>query len=308
MEKILVTGASGMVGTALKEAIPNAIFVNSKMCDLRDKESTERLFYNKRPDKVIHLAAKVGGIKANSENLGSFFYDNITMNTNVLEASRKYSVKKVLSLLSTCIYPDKSTYPLTEEQIHNGLPHSSNYAYAHAKRMLDIHSQAYRDQYGCNFITVVPNNLFGENDNFHLENSHLIPAIIRKVFEAKENNSDIVLWGDGTPLREFTYSKDLAKIILLLLNEYDERAPINVGNTHEYTIKEVAETIMKVMKYEGKIIWDESKPKGQFRKPSDNSKLLNLGWNKKDYTPFETAILNTCEWFTKNYPNVRGIT
>ena len=163
----------------------------------------------------------MGGLKANLNNLGSFYYENIIINSNVLEASRKFNVKKVVSLLSTCVYPDKITYPLTEEQIHNGKPHDSNYGYAYAKRMLDVQSQAYRDQYGCNFITAIPNNLFGENDNFDLENSHLIPAIIRKVHEAKMNNSDIILWGDGSPLREFTYSKDLAKIILFLLNNYD---------------------------------------------------------------------------------------
>ena len=173
--------------------------------------------------------------------------------------------------------------------------------------MLDIQSQAYRDQYGCNFITVVPNNLFGEHDNFDLENSHLIPAIIRKMYEAKEKNKDVVLWGDGKALREFTYSKDLSRIVLLLLQEYNERGPINVGSTNEYTIKEVAETIADIMNFQGKIIWDETKPKGQHRKPSDNSKLLNVGWDKSDYTPFKKALENTCNWFIENYPNVRGV-
>jgi GDP-L-fucose synthase len=229
------------------------------------------------------------------------------MNTNVLEMARKYKTKKVISLLSTCVYPDKVSYPLTEEQIHNGPPHKSNYAYAYAKRMLDIQSKAYREQYGCNFITVVPNNLFGEHDNFDLENSHLIPAVIRKIYEAKEKNKDVILWGDGKAKREFTYSKDLSRIVLLLLQEYNEREPINAGNTNEYTIKEVAETIADIMNFDGKIIWDETKPKGQHRKPSDNSKLLNMGWNKSDYTPFTEALENTCEWFIENYPNVRGV-
>ena len=173
--------------------------------------------------------------------------------------------------------------------------------------MLDIQSQAYRDQYGCNFTTLVPNNLFGEHDNFDLENSHLIPAIIRKICEAKEQNKDVVLWGDGKALREFTYSKDLAKIVLLLLDKYDEREPINVGNTNEYSVKEVAETIADIMSFDGKIIWDETLPKGQHRKPSDNSKLLNMGWDKSDYTPFKEALENTCNWFIENYPNVRGV-
>jgi len=307
MNNILVTGGSGMIGGALRDLMPEATFIDSKMYDLRNQLDVGYLFINTKPDYVIHLAAKVGGVKANVENLGSFYYDNMMINTNVLDAARKYKTKKVLSFLSTCIYPDEVVYPLTEEQIHDGPPHSSNYAYAYAKRMLDVQSQAYRAQYGCNFITVVPNNLFGEYDNFDLENSHLIPAIIRKVYEAKEENKDVVLWGDGKALREFTYSKDLAKIVLLLLDKYDEREPINVGNTNEYSVKEVAETIADIMSFDGKIIWDETMPKGQHRKPSDNSKLLNMGWDKSDYTPFKKALENTCNWFIENYPNVRGV-
>ena len=307
MTDILITGGSGMLGSSFKEFVPNAIFVSGSMCDLKKIEDVECLFAEKTPKYVIHLAAKVGGLKANLNNLGSFYYENIIINSNVLEASRKFNVKKVVSLLSTCVYPDKITYPLTEEQIHNGKPHDSNYGYAYAKRMLDVQSQAYRDQYGCNFITAIPNNLFGENDNFDLENSHLIPAIIRKVHEAKMNNSDIMLWGDGSPLREFTYSKDLAKIILFLLNNYDGREPINVGNTNEYSVKYVAEVIAKIMKFKGNIIWDPSQPKGQHRKPSSNKKLLDLNWDLKSYTSLEESLQNTCDWFVENYPNVRGV-
>ncbi len=307
MKKILITGGSGMVGNSLQEYLPEAYYVSSKECDLRVYDGVKYLFNSIKPDYVIHLAAKVGGVKANSDYLGDFYYDNITMNNNILEVSRQKNVKKVVSLLSTCIYPDKVNYPLTEDQIHAGPPHKSNYAYAYAKRMLDIQSQAYRDQYDCNFITAVPNNLFGEHDNFHLEESHLIPAIIRKMYEAKQNNKDVVLWGDGKTKREFTYAKDLSKIVLLLLQEYNDKEPINVGNTNEYTIKEVAETIADIMNFKGEIVWDESKPKGQHRKPSDNSKLLNMGWGSEDYTPFKKALQNTCNWFIENYPNVRGV-
>ena len=299
--------ASGMVGNALTEILPTAFFLNSKKYDLRHTHEANYIFARYQPTHVIHLAAKVGGVKANSEKLGSFYYENIMINTNVLEAARKFNSKKVLSLLSTCVYPDSANYPLTENQIHNGEPHASNYGYAYAKRMLDIQSKAYREQYGCNFMTIVPNNLFGEYDNFHLEESHLIPAIIRKIYEAKEKGGKVVLWGDGMALREFTYSKDLAKIIVFLLDEYNECEPINVGNTNEYTIKEVAETIADIMSFDGKIIWDETKPKGQPRKPSDNSKLLSMGWPKNDYTSFRKALENTCTWFVKNYPNVRGM-
>ena len=307
MEKVLVTGGSGMIGCALKEQIPDATFINSSMYDLRNPLDVNYLFITEKPDHIIHLAAKVGGVKANSNNLGAFYYDNIMINTNVLEAARRFKTKKVISVLSTCIYPDSVQYPLTEEQIHNGPPHSSNYAYAYAKRMLDIQSQAYRDQYKCNFITIVPNNLFGEHDNFDLENSHLIPAIIHKIYEAKQKNKDVILWGDGKPLREFTYSKDLAQIMLLLLDKYDERTPINVGNTKQYSIKQIAKMIANIMDFKSDIKWDISQPKGQHKKPSDNSKLLKMGWEEKDYTPFKKALENTCKWFVENYPIVRGI-
>jgi GDP-L-fucose synthase len=304
---ILVTGGSGMVGNSLKEIVPDALYISSQNCDLRSEQDVRYMFKHLKPTKVIHLAAKVGGVKANSEQLGQFYTDNIHINTNVLHCSMVYKVEKVLSLLSTCIYPDIVSYPLTEEQIHNGPPHESNFGYAYAKRMIDVQSRAYRKQYGCNFITAVPNNLFGEHDNFDLNNSHVIPAIIRKMYDAKDNNEDVVLWGDGTPLREFTYSKDLAQILLFLLDSYNNENPINVGNTKEYTIKQIAELIAVKIGFNGKIVWDKSKPNGQYRKPSDNSKLINLGFDKNNYTDFNIALTNVCDWYKLNYPKIRGI-
>lgn len=306
MVRTLITGGSGMVGAALKRVYPEGIYVSSRDFDLRIATQAEGMFAEYAPDQVIHLAAKVGGIQANMDNLGDFYRENILINSNVLEAARKYEVKKVVSMLSTCIYPDKVTYPLTEEQIHNGPPHSSNYAYAHAKRMLDIQSKAYRAQYGCNFITAVPNNLFGENDNYDLNDSHVMPAIMHKMFIAEQNKEDVTLWGDGSPLREFTYSFDLANILLFLLDFYDGKEPLNVGNTGEHSIKEVAELIAKHMNFSGTIVWDTDKPSGQYRKPSDNSKLIQIGWRPEMYTNFEKAIEESCKWFLKNYPNVRG--
>ena len=306
-KKILVTGGTGMVGAALQRVIPDATFLSSLDCDLRDSKRTRIMMQEQKPDAVIHLAAKVGGIKANMENLGDFYRENILINTNVLEASHLNNVKKVVSLLSTCIYPDKVTYPLTEDQIHNGPPHRSNYAYAYAKRMLDIQSQAYREQYGCNFVTAVPNNLFGENDNYDLNDSHVIPAMIHKMYLAKQNNESVVLWGDGSPLREFTYSFDLAKVLMFLLENYDGVEPLNVGNTGEHSIKEVAELVAQNIGFDGEIIWDTSKPKGQFRKPSDNSKLIELGWNSDSYTSFDDAMKASCEWFLNNIRNARGV-
>jgi GDP-L-fucose synthase len=304
---ILVTGGSGMVGNALKEVLPDAFYISSDNCNLTSENDTKYMFKHLKPTKVIHLAAKVGGVKANMEQLGEFYTDNIRINTNVLHYSMVYKVEKVLSLLSTCIYPDTVTYPLTEEQIHNGPPHESNFAYAYAKRMIDVQSRAYRKQYGCNFITAVPNNLFGEHDNFDLNNSHVIPAIIRKMYEAKQKNEDVILWGDGTPLREFTYSKDLAQTLVFLLDNYNNENPINVGNTNNYSIKQIAELIALKLQYKENIIWDTSKPSGQFKKPSNNSKLIQLGFDKNGYTNIDIALTNTCNWFRLNYPNIRGI-
>ena len=306
MKKILITGGSGMIGYALKKVKPDATFVSSRDFDLRLIEQVETMFAMYEPDQVIHLAAKVGGIKANMENLGDFYRENVMINTNVLECAKKYEVEKLVSVLSTCIYPNKVTYPMTEGQIHAGPPHESNYAYAYAKRMLDVQSQAYRDQYGCNFITAVPNNLYGENDNYDLNDSHVIPALIHKMHKAKQKDENVVLWGDGTPLREFTYSKDLANILLFLLEHYDGKEPINVGNTGEHSICWIAQLIARNLDFNNSIIWDTDKPAGQHRKPSSNEKLLQLGWREDMYTELEAGIEHACNWFLENYPNVRG--
>jgi GDP-L-fucose synthase len=307
MSKILVTGGSGMIGTALKQDLESAVYISSQDYNLIKSEQCEQMYKDHKPDCVIHLAAKVGGIKANMDKLADFYYENTMISTNVLHYAKEYNVKKVLSVLSTCVYPDVVSYPLVEKDIHNGEPHQSNFAYAHVKRMADIQSRAYRRQYDCNFVTIVPNNLFGENDNFDLEDSHVLPAIIRKIYEAKKSNSSVYLWGDGSPLREFTYSKDLSKIILFLLDKYNDETPINVGNTKEYSIKNVANMIAEILDYNGEIVWQTDMPKGQYRKPSDNSKLISLGWKQEKYTDFYESLSNVCGWFEKNYPNIRGI-
>jgi len=306
MAKILVTGGTGMIGNAVKNILPEAVYISSKDYNLLDFKQAEKMFSDHNPDYVIHLAARVGGVKANYDNLGSFFIDNVRINTNVLDFAMKYNVKKVISLLSTCVYPDSVEYPLTEDQISSGEPHYTNFAYAYAKRMLDVQSRALRKQYGCNYITAIPNNLFGAHDYFHLEDSHVIPAIIRKIHEAKTQGTVPEFWGDGMPRREFTYSEDLANILLFLLDKYDGEHPINIGNTEEYSIFEVVNLVSEILDYDGPIKWDETKLSGQFRKPSSNKKLIDLGWKKELYTDFRKALKNTCEWFIMNYPNVRG--
>ena len=268
----------------------------------------DEMFYHNPVDAVIHLAAKVGGVKSNTDYVADFFHQNVLINTNLLSAANEYNIEKVVSLLSTCIYPDDATYPLTENQIHNGEPHISNFGYAYAKRMLDIYSRSIRQQYNRNYICAVPNNLYGPYDNFDLHNGHVIPAIIRKVWEAKINNNPFVeCWGDGIPLREFTYSEDITKIMLFLLDNYNEATPINIGNMEEHSIEMVVKIICLILEYDGTIQWRTDMPTGQYKKPSSNEKLLNLGWKKEYYTSLQKGLTKTCEWFIMNYPKIRGI-
>jgi len=308
LNDFLITGGSGMVGKSFLDKLPNAIYISSEQYDLRDPVQASNMFEEYRPRFVIHLAARVGGVLANMNNLGSFYYDNVMMNTNVLESARIFETEKLISCLSTCIYPDQVTYPLTEDQIHNGAPHQSNYSYAYTKRMIEIQSRAYKEQYGCNFISMAPNNLFGQFDNFSLEGSHVIPAMIRKIYEAKLNNTRAEFWGDGTPLREFTYSQDIPDVALFLLEKYDSPDVINVGNSHEVSIKYAVSKVQEYFDFGGEIFWDTTKPMGQFRKPSSNKKLLDLGWQEENYTSMEKGLKETCEWFIMNYPNnIRGV-
>ena len=291
-----------MIGSAFKKVVPNAVYLT--------RAELHNDFYDAGGKNIIHLAAKVGGVKANTDEIGEFYRINSVINQKLLHTAYQKGATKVVSLLSTCVYPDEPyvIYPLTEDQLHLGPPHQSNFGYAYAKRMVDVMSRAYRQQYGCNFITAIPNNLYGENDNFDLENSHVIPAIIRKVWEAKLNDKPFVeCWGDGTPLREFTYSEDIAKILLFLLENYDEADPINIGNTEEYSIREVVEMICSILEYDGAVRWNTNMPQGQFRKPSSNQKLLDLGWDKKCYTSLEKGLTKTCKWVILKYPDIRGV-
>lgn len=307
-KKILITGGSGMVGCSFKNINTehDLILVGSKDCNLIDYNQTFKMFGYYKPDAVIHLAAKVGGVKGNSEYVADYYHENIIINTNVLNISKRFGVKKVVSLLSTCIYPDNACYPLTEDQIHNGEPHESNFGYAYAKRMLEVQSRAIRSQYALNYITAVPNNIYGPKDNFDLDSGHVIPSMIRKFYEAKKNNSNVVLWGSGQPLREFTYSTDIAKALLFLLDNYEGECPINIGTTKEISIEKVSEIISKQIGFEGNVIWDKTKPEGQLKKPSSNQKFLDMCPNFC-YTELENGLKETISWFNNNYPNVRGL-
>jgi GDP-L-fucose synthase len=305
---ILVTGGTGMVGHAFARVKTdhNLILVGSRDYDLVTIKDTTKMFSSLKPDAVVHLAARVGGVKGNSDYVAQYFSDNIRINTNVLDCAMLNNIPKVISLLSTCIYPDKVAYPLTEEQIHNGVPHSSNFGYAYAKRMIDVQNQAIRSQYGLKYTSLIPNNLYGPNDNFGLYNSHVIPAMIRKIFEGKINDSSVVFWGDGKPLREFTFADDIANIVLKMIS-IDHLSPINIGNPGEHSIEDVAKTLCNILDYDfKKIIWNKSYPSGQLRKPSSNKKFKEI-FPRFEYTELKVGLEKTCEWFVEKYPNVRGV-
>lgn len=309
-KKILVTGGSGLLGNAFKSLIPNAMYPTSYELDLSSTTRVQDFINKYRPETIIHLAAKVGGVKANIDYMFDFYQANSEINNNIFYSSVLFKVPKVVTCLSTCVYPDKEhvVYPLTEEQLHFGPPHESNFAYSYVKRMVDVQTRAIRKQHNLKYISVIPNNLYGEHDNFHLEDSHVIPALMRKIWEAKINNKPhFEVWGDGKVYREFTYAKDIAKAILFCLENYNDDCPINIGNTDEYCLRDVVEIIKKEFDYRGEVKYNLNKPKGQTRKPSSNQKLLDLGWKKENYIPLKEGLKKTCEWFKINYPDVRGM-
>ena len=309
----MVTGANGLVGSTISADLKvygrtppsyNYRELGKRWVDLTDWGSTHDLFMEIKPTQVIHYAGRVGGVWANMNHLGEFFHESMAINLNVLEAARKTGVKKVVSFLSTCIYPDQVEYPLTEDKIHEGEPHSSNFAYAYAKRMLEVQSRAYNKQYGLNYVCVVPTNIYGPKDNFNLESGHVVPSLIHKCYLAKRDNTDLVVWGSGKPLREFIFSKDVGKLTKWALENYEEDLPIIFSNSQEISIRELVETIIEVMGFNGKIIFDDSKPDGQYRKPTDNSKLMSY-LPDFQFTPLKEGIKKTVNWFLKNYESCR---
>jgi GDP-L-fucose synthase len=299
--KILVTGGNGLVGS---EFIGDKYYnFSSKDYNLVDKNQTYSLLL-KGFDSVIHCAAKVGGIGANMRYKGEFFYDNVMMNTNIIEGARLCGVKNLVSFLSTCIFPDNVEYPLTESKIHMGSPHTSNDAYAYAKRMVDIQIRSYREQYGLNYKSVIPCNIYGPNDNYNIVNGHVIPSLIHKCYLARENKTPFTIWGSGNPLREFIFSKDVAKLTEWVLQEYDESEPIILSTSEEISIKDVVGMIIELMNFKGEVVWDTTKPDGQFRKPSDNSKIKKYLPDFK-FTPIYEGLKETIEFFENNFNIIR---
>lgn len=299
--KIYIAGHTGLVGSALvrvlqKQEYTNLILRTHRELDLTDRQATEKFFAEEKPEYVFLAAAKVGGILANDAYPADFIRENLAIQNNVLHTSYKYSVKKLLFLGSSCIYPKFAPQPIKEEYLLTGPLEETNKAYAIAKITGIEEVQSYNRQYGTNFISVMPTNLYGENDNFDLETSHVLPALIRKFHEAKISGTpQIVLWGTGKPRREFLHVDDLADACLHLMNTYDGSDIVNIGTGEDITIAELAEIIKNITGYAGSIQWDTSKPDGTPRKLLDVSRLHSLGW--KHRIDLKSGIQRTYKWY-----------
>ncbi|HEX7845291.1 MAG TPA: GDP-L-fucose synthase [Chitinophagaceae bacterium] len=282
--RIYVAGHNGMVGAAISrklqaEGFANLIARSSKDLDLRSQDAVNNFFATEKPEYVFLAAAKVGGIVANNTYRAEFLYDNLLIEANIIHAAFENNVKKLLFLGSSCIYPKLATQPLKEEYLLTGLLEPTNEPYSIAKIAGIKLCEAYRDQYGCNFISAMPTNLYGQGDNFHLKNSHVVPALLRKFHEAKESNAnEVEIWGTGSPLREFMYVDDVADACFFLMEQYNEKLFVNIGTGEEITIKDLAILVKDITGYKGEIKFDVSKPDGTPRKLMDNSRLHNMGW------------------------------
>ncbi len=285
--KIYIAGHRGMFGSGLerklrKEGYNNIVTRTSSELDLRNQQSVNDFFEKEKPAYVILAAAKVGGIHANNTYRAEFIYDNLMIEANIIHASYLYQVTKLLFLGSSCIYPKMAPQPLKEEYLLSGFLESTNQPYAIAKIAGIEMCDSYRAQYGCNFISAMPTNLYGTNDNYHPENSHVLPALIRRIILAKKNNEpNVTIWGTGTPRREFLHVDDLADACYFLLQNYNEQGLVNIGCGIDVSIKELAELIVAEVGYEGQLVFDATKPDGTPRKLMDVSKIDKLGWNAK---------------------------
>jgi GDP-L-fucose synthase len=309
--KIFVAGHRGLVGSAIvrklqAEGYHNLVYRTSQELDLRSTDEVNAFFEQEKVDYVFLAAAKVGGIVANNEYPATFIRDNLMIQTNVIDAAYRNGVEKLLFLGSTCIYPKFAPQPMREQDLLTGLLEPTNEPYAIAKIAGIKMCQSYNRQYGTRYISVMPTNLYGPNDNFDLQNSHVLPAMIRKFHEAKQENKPVVeLWGTGTPKREFLHADDLADACLFLMNHYDENDIVNIGVGEDIAIKELAEKIRAIVGFEGDIFYDSSKPDGTPRKLVDVTKLSGLGWKAR--ISLDEGLASTYEWFLETQQHLRTV-
>src|SRR5215475_143089 len=301
-KRVLVTGGAGFLGSFVVEKLrerscQNVTVPRSKEYDLRDRDAIIRLYTEAQPHIVIHLAAVVGGIGANRMHPGRFFYDNAIMGIQLMEYARQFGVEKFVATGTVCAYPKFTPTPFKEDDLWEGYPEETNAPYGLAKKMLLVQAQAYRAQYGFNAIYLLPVNLYGPRDNFDLETSHVIPALIRKCVEAKENNrKQIVLWGDGSPTREFLYVEDAAEGIVLATERYNGKEPVNLGTGEEIAIRDLAQMIAAEVGFSGRIVWDITKPNGQPRRCLDTSRAQQY-FGFRAQQGLREGIANTLAWF-----------
>ena len=304
-KRICVTGGAGFLGTHLIEELrlrgADQIFVPTiEEYNLVDPEAIRRMLVDSDPDVIIHLAAQVGGIGANLNHPAEFFYDNLMMGVQLIHQAYKTGVEKFVAIGTVCAYPKFTPVPFKEDDLWIGYPEETNAPYGMAKKMLLVQSQAYREQYGYNSIFLLPVNLYGPGDNFDPRSSHVIPALIRKCFEAKEQGLDhIIVWGDGSPTREFIYVKDAARGIAMATENYNESLPVNIGSGFEISIKDLAEKIVQMSGFEGDLVWDTSKPNGQPRRALDISRAKEkFGFEAE--TDFDKGLQKTIDWYREN--------
>lgn len=303
-KRVWVAGHRGMVGSALVRALDargdvTVIKAGRDVVDLKDQAAVRAWMAKEKPDAILLAAAKVGGILANSTYPADFLYDNLVIEANVIEAAHRENIEKLMLLGSTCIYPKFAEQPIKEESLLTGALEPTNEWYAIAKIAGIKLCQAYRAQHGRDFISAMPTNLYGPNDNFDLTSSHVLPALIRKVHDAKLSGGKVVIWGTGTPRREFMHVDDLASAVLHIMEHYSDASPVNIGTGTDVTIRDLAETAAKVIGYQSEFDYDTSKPDGTPRKLTDNSRLVGLGWTSR--ISLEHGIADTYDWFVKNY-------
>ena len=304
-KKVIVTGGAGFLGKfvtrKLKDIGCRDIFIPLiEEYDLRDLDTIKKMYRDAKADIIIHLAAVVGGIGANRENPGSFFYDNLIMGIQLMEQARLTGIEKFVALGTICAYPKYTEVPFKEEDLWNGYPEETNAPYGLAKKMLLVQSQAYRQQYNFNSIFLLPVNLYGPGDNFNPKSSHVIPALIKKFYDAKiDNHNEVIVWGTGKATREFLFVEDCAEAVVLATEKYDESDPVNVGAGFEISIKNLTEKISEIINFKGKIIWDTTKPDGQPRRCLDTIKAeKEFGFKAK--IDFDEGLKKTIEWYINN--------